>query len=421
MSHAGRYVPRGPSVHAIHCARPMRKASLLVLFLTVFIDLIGFGMVVPFLSFYAREYHASGIAVGAVVGIYSIMQFFFAPVWGRLSDRVGRRPIILVSVAASCTGYLLFAFSRSLTVLFASRIVAGAGGANIGTAQAYIADTTSAEERAKGMGLIGAAFGMGFILGPPLSGFLSAIGTKHGMHGNLLPGLVAAGMSFTAFLIALSVLVESKPKDLVPRSGVPPQFDKRIWGDLSHNTLLASLMGGLFLTLLAVAGMEISVTLHARDRFNFRQLDMAYFFLFMGMIVAGIQGGLIGRLAKKFGEKGLVVIGAASFTLGFVLIPLIYRVPLLYAVAFFIAVGQGLCYPSLTSLVSKAAPERERGSMLGLATAVGSLARFVGPILSGFLYDLAKARGAFYGGAALMVLALAIAISMRTDRLESRA
>src|SRR5262245_54890014 len=173
----------------IHCARLMRKASLFALFLTVFIDLIGFGMVIPFLSFYAREYGASGITVGAIVGIYSIMQFFFAPMWGRLSDRIGRRPVLLISLTASFTGYLLFAFARSLGVLFASRVIAGVGGANIGTAQAYIADTTTSEDRAKGMGLIGAAFGMGFILGPPLSGFLSAFGTHHHFHGNLLPGL----------------------------------------------------------------------------------------------------------------------------------------------------------------------------------------------------------------------------------------
>jgi MFS family permease len=391
----------------------LRKASLLVLFLTVFIDLIGFGMVIPFLSFYAREYGATGVEVGAVVGIYSIMQFFFAPVWGRLSDRVGRRPVLLVSLSASFTGYLLFAFSHSLTVLFVSRVIAGIGGANIGTAQAYIADSTSPENRAKGMGLIGAAFGLGFILGPPMSGILSAIGTSRGLHGNLLPGLVAAGLSFTAFLIALSVLAESKPRDLVPRSGVPPQFDKRLWKELLHNRLLASLMAGLFLTLLAVAGMEISVTLHARDRFHFRQLDMAYFFLFMGVIVATIQGGLIGRLVKRMGEKGVIVAGAASFTLGFTLLPSIYRVPLLYFIAFFIAVGQGLCYPALTSLVSKVAPESERGSMLGLAAAVGSLARFLGPLLSGYLYDLARAAGSFYGGAVLMACALMIAIGMR--------
>lgn len=146
----------------------MKKTSLFVLFLTVFIDLIGFGMVIPFLSFYAREYGASGTTVGAVVGVYSIMQFFFAPVWGRLSDRIGRRPVILISLTASCTGYLMFAFANNLTLLFVSRVIAGAGGANISTAQAYITDRTPPERRAKGMGLIGAAFGLGFILGPQI-------------------------------------------------------------------------------------------------------------------------------------------------------------------------------------------------------------------------------------------------------------
>ena len=394
----------------------MRKASLAVLFLTVFIDLIGFGMVIPFLSFYAREYGASGIKVGAVVGIYSIMQFFFAPVWGRLSDRVGRRPVILISLTASCTGYLLFAFTHSLTVLFASRVIAGIGGANIGTAQAYIADTTSPENRAKGMGLIGAAFGLGFILGPPMSGILAAIGTKHGLAGNLLPGLVAAGLSFTAFLVALSVLAESKPKNLVPRSGLPPQFDRRVWREIATSHLLASLMAGLFLTLLAVAGMEISVTLHARDRFQFKQMDLSYLFLFMGVIVASIQGGLLGRFVKGVGEKGVIVIGAAAFVAGFALIPTIWRVPLLYVVAFLFAIGQGLCYPALTSLVSKTAPENERGALLGMATSVGSMARFAGPLLAGFLYDLAGAAGAFYGGAVLMAGALLIAMRMRVLR-----
>ncbi|HEX8154312.1 MAG TPA: MFS transporter, partial [Thermoanaerobaculia bacterium] len=147
-----------PPAHEVRQCRlppPMRKASLAVLFLTVFIDLIGFGMVIPFLSFYAHEYGASGVVVGAVVGVYSIMQFFFAPLWGRLSDRIGRRPVLLVSLAASCTGYLLFGLARSLILLFASRVIAGVGGANIGTAQAYITDATSAEDRAKGMGLIG--------------------------------------------------------------------------------------------------------------------------------------------------------------------------------------------------------------------------------------------------------------------------
>src|SRR5437764_9898846 len=320
----------------------VRKTSLLVLFLTVFIDLIGFGMVIPFLAYYAREYGANGMTVGAVVGIYSIMQFFFAPVWGRLSDRIGRRPVILISLTASCLGYFLFAFSRNLTLLFASRVVAGAGGANIGTAQAYIADTTTHEDRAKGMGLIGAAFGMGFILGPPLSGALAHVGAKHGMPGNLLPGIVAGSLSLTALLIATLVLGESKTPDATVRSGLPPQFDPLVWRGMSRSAILPAILATLFIALLAVAGMETSVTLHARDRFQFKPLDLAYFFLFMGVIVALIQGGLIGRLAKKFGEKTLVAMGAASFTLGLASIPSIYRVPSLHGVAFFLAIGQRL-------------------------------------------------------------------------------
>jgi len=391
----------------------MRKASLLVLFLTVFIDLIGFGMVIPFLSFYAREYGASGVVVGAIVGIYSIMQFFFAPVWGRLSDRIGRRPVILISLTASCTGYFLFGFAHGLLLLFASRVIAGAGGGNIGTAQAYIADTTTPENRAKGMGLIGAAFGMGFILGPPLSGVLASIGSHHGLPGNLLPGVVAGSLSLIAFSIAFFVLAESKKPDTTVRSGVPPQFDRRVWRAMAHRSLLFAVILGLFLTLLSVAGMETSVTLHAIERFHFLPMDLAYFFLFMGAIVATVQGGLIGKLAKKFGEKTLIAAGAACYTIGLAAIPSIYHVPLLYVVAFFISVGNGLCYPSLTSLVTKATPSREHGSMLGLATAIGSLARFLGPIVTGFFYDLARARGAFYFGASLTLGAFVVALWMR--------
>jgi MFS family permease len=263
------------------------------------------------------------------------------------------------------------------------------------------------------MGLIGAAFGLGFILGPPLSGLLSHFGAQHGMHDNLLPGLAAGSLSLTALLIAVFVLGESKTPDTTVRGGVPPQFDPRVWRGMASHTILLAIMSTLFIALLAVAGMETSVTLHARDRFGFKPLNLAMFFLFMGVIVASIQGGLIGKLARKLGEKALVAIGTASFTIGLALIPGVVRVPYLYVVAFFLAVGQGLTYPSLTSMLSKAVPPREHGSMLGLATAVGSLARFVGPIAVGVLYDLAKAPGAFYGSAVLTAIAFAIALSMR--------
>jgi len=395
----------------------MRRTSLFVLFLTVFMDLIGFGMVIPFLPFYAREYHASGFVVGAIVGVYSIMQFFFAPVWGRLSDLHGRRPVILMSLATSCTGYLLFAFSQNLTMLFLARVIAGAGGANIGTAQAYITDVTAPEERARYMGLIGAAFGAGFILGPPLSVAAWMIGGRFHVHDNLVPGLLASALSLTALVVAFTSLAESKPPNLVPRGAVPPQFDKKIWSEVFTHALLGAAIVTTFLTLLGVSGMETSVTLHARDRFHFAQKDLAYFFLFMGVVVVVIQGALIGKFAKKLGEKTLVVIGTIAFTIGFAAVPMIYRVSLLYGVAFFIAIGQGLTYPSLTSLISKAAPPQDRGSILGLSTSVGSLARFIGPILSGFLYDQAGARGAFYGAAVMTLLSFLIASSLKVSEL----
>lgn len=396
----------------------MRKVSLAVLFLTVFIDLIGFGMVIPFLSFYAREYGASGVTVGAVVGVYSIMQFFFAPIWGRLSDRIGRRPVILISLATSCFGYLLFAVADSFTLLFVSRVIAGAGGASIVTAQAYIADSTTPENRARGMGLIGAAFGLGFILGPPMSGLLASVGLRQGMTGNLLPGAAAAALSLTALIIALFALVETRAPQVAVHRVVPPQFDRTVWGGMARHAILVAIMTALFTTLLAVAGMETSVTLFARDRFRFTQLDLAWFFLFMGVIVAVIQGGLIGRLVKLFGEKALVGIGTASFTIGLVLLPMVYRIGLLYVAALFVAIGQGLTYPAMTSLITRATPAAEHGSMLGLASSIGSLARFVGPIVSGILYDLAGAGGAFYGGAIFTLIAFAMAMWMRRLPLE---
>jgi len=267
------------------------------------------------------------------------------------------------------------------------------------------------------MGLIGAAFGAGFILGPPLSVAAWTVGGHFHVHDNLVPGLLASVLSLIALVVAFTSLAESKPPNLVPRGSVPPQFDSKIWSEVFTHSLLGAAIATMFLTLLGVSGMETSVTLHARDRFHFVQKDLAYFFLFMGVIVVVIQGALIGKFSKRVGEKTLVLVGTIAFTIGFAAVPLIYRVPLLYGVAFFIAIGQGLTYPSLTSLISKAAPPQDRGSILGLATSVGSLARFIGPILSGFLYDQAGVRGAFYGAAVLTLGSFVIASSLKVSEL----
>ncbi|MEO8218606.1 MAG: MFS transporter, partial [Acidobacteriota bacterium] len=314
----------------------MKKASLLTLFLTVFIDLLGFGIVIPLLPFYARQYGASGSTVGMVVAVYSLMQFFFAPVWGRLSDRIGRRPVLLISLTGSAIGYGIFAVAHSLAVLFVSRIVAGIAAANIGTAQAYIADTTAPENRAKGMGMIGAAFGMGFIFGPPIGGLLSGLGTSHGYHGNLFPGIAASALSVIAVLVGFFSLSESKSPTLVPRSGLPPQFDRKIWSFVLGKRTLGLIFLTLFLVLLAFSGLETTVTLQGRDHFHFGARDLGFFFGAMGLMVAVIQGVLIGGLARRLGERNLVVVGTISLAIGLAIIPSIDHAPWLYLVALFL-------------------------------------------------------------------------------------
>lgn len=385
----------------------MKRSSLVVLFLIVFIDLLGFGMVIPLLPFYADQYGAHGATVGLVVGVYSFMQFFFAPVWGRLSDRIGRRPVLLISLCGSVTGYAVFAFATTLPLLFASRIVAGIAAANIGTAQAYVADTTTTENRAKGMGMIGAAFGLGFIFGPPTGGLLSALGTRFGFHGNFLPGAAAAALSLTALTLAFFRLRESKPESLVPRSGIPPQFDPAMWRIVSNRRALSAIMFSLFAVILAFAGMETSVVLHGKERFGFTPRDLGYFFGLMGVIVAVIQGGLIGRLASRFGERGLVLFGSACLAAGFVSIPAMNTAGPLFVVAALVAIGQGLCYPSLTSLVTKNAAEGQHGSILGISSSMGSLARMIGPVLAGWLYDVWTGVGPFIASAVMALLAFA--------------
>jgi MFS transporter, DHA1 family, tetracycline resistance protein len=391
--------------------RIMKKGSLLVLFLVVFIDLLGFGIVLPLLPFYASEYGASATTVGFVVGVYSLMQFFFTPVWGRLSDRVGRRPIIILSLSGSVVGYLIFAFAQSIPVLMISRILAGIAAANISTAQAYITDITTSENRAKGMGIIGAAFGLGFIFGPVTGGVLSTYGTTIGLPGNLLPGIAASALSLAALLLALFVLGESRPAGLAVSKGRPPQFDPAVWRRVATDRSLVRVLVSLFLVVLAFAAMETSVVLHGEARYGFTPRDLGFFFGVMGALVAVIQGGLIGRLSKRFGERVLTRSGGLLLAAGFAAVPFIDRPLWLYGAAVLIATGQGISYPSLTSMISKFADASERGSTLGISAALSSLARMTGPVMAGVLYDIFAAGGPFLTAAALTITVSTIMVA----------
>jgi len=391
----------------------VKKGPLLVLFLTVFIDLLGFGIVVPLLAFYAESFGASGLTLGMILGSYSLMQFFFSPIWGRMSDRIGRRPVLIGSLFGNVIGYALFAISRDITLLMISRLVSGIAAANISTAQAYVADSTTLENRAKGMGLIGAAFGLGFIFGPPVGGILAHWGTSLGYHGNLFPGILASVASVVAVTIAFFKLPESKNPDLKPRSGLPPQFDPAMLRVVLSNGGLHIAIITLFLMILAFSGMEPSVVLYGKDRFNFTTRELGYFFGFMGVIVAVLQGGVIGRVAKRFGDIGAAMLGASSLFIGMALIPIVSTIPALVVVAVFIAIGQGFVYPSLTSHISKLAPEEHRGSILGISTASSSLSRVFGPIVAGVFYDHWAARGAFWGLAAGVFVGILMASRLR--------
>lgn len=397
----------------------MKKAPLFALVLTVFIDLLGFGIIVPFLAFFAQHYGASGRTVGAILAVYSLMQFFFAPLWGRLSDRIGRRPVLLISLSGSVIGYMLLAFSHSLAMLFIARMIAGIAAANIGTAQAYIADVTSPEDRARGMGLLGAAFGVGFVLGPPLGGVLAKLGSSFGLSQNFFPGVVAATLSMIAFGVAYFTLVESRTPGLPTRSALPPHLDSAMWKRVFATPALPLIFGSLFLTILAFAAMDPLVTLHAAERFRFGPSDLGWFYLFIGAIVAAIQGGLIGKLTRRFGESLVAIVGAAAFLVGMLLIPPTQRVPVLYLISVLYATGQGLCYPALTSLLTRVVPREQTGSMLGISSSLGSLARVIGPLFAGFFYDHFGARGGFYATAAVVGVALLLNIALRSQQQEA--
>lgn len=359
----------------------MRKRTLLLVFLVVFIDLMGFGIVIPLLPLYGDKYHPSPQLFGLLMATYSLMQFLFAPILGRLSDRFGRRPVLLVSLAGTVAGYLLFAFHRSLAVLFLARAIGGLFGANVSTAQAVIADVTPPEERARGMGLIGAAFGLGFILGPAIGGAALRLGES-------APGIFAAGLSFCALLLAATTLEETYPEERrtgelrVHRGWFTPV---RLWKALTHPQLGLVLMT-FFLATFAFSNFEATFALTLKERIGLDPQRITYLFVFLGILAAIIQGGLIGRLAKRFGERRLAVTGAALLIPGYLLLSQVHHVPALMGSLVLLALGAGLTNPSLSALASRLATADEQGGVLGVFQALSSLGRISGPFWGVFAF-----------------------------------
>lgn len=378
------------------------------LFLIVFVDLVGFGLVIPLLPYYAVRYGASPQQVTILLAVYSLVQLVAAPLWGRLSDRIGRRPVLMASLIASAAAYLWLGFANALWMLFAARALAGAGAGNIAAAQAYIADVTTPENRARGMGMIGAAFGFGFIIGPALGGLLA--GSDPSTADLATPAWVAAGLSSTALFGVLFLLKESLPPD---RRGHGPAKSRlaAVSGAL-RRSVLAQLILVFFLVILAFSGMESTFALWAMRQFHWGPEEVGYVFAYVGVLSAILQGGLLGRLATRFGEERLLLVGLALIGAGLVILPLPRGIPLLGLALSALALGMGLVQPSLNSLISRRAGREEQGEVLGVSQSVGSLARVIGPGVAGFLFAGLGRDSPFLLGAALIAAALILAAKL---------
>jgi DHA1 family tetracycline resistance protein-like MFS transporter len=393
---------------------------MFVLFLVVFIDLVGFGIVIPLLPFFGEHFNASPDVVTLLLATYSITQLISAPILGRLSDKYGRRPVLLLSLFGSIITYVWLGFAESLMMLFLARAFNGFMAGNIATAFAYIADITTPENRAKGMGVIGAAFGLGFIMGPAIGGILA--GPDAANANFQLPALCAAVLSAIAFVIAIVKLKESLSDDI--RAKIAEQGPRSHWQSFAETLTrprLGLLIGLSFLCTFVFAGMETTFAMWTRREFGWGPEQNGYLFAFLGVVSAMIQGGLIGRLSKKFGEGKLVIVGTLSLGLGMAMIPFCSTTGLLMVATTILAIGFALSTPSLNSLISFEAGETERGGVMGASRSAATLARVLGPILAGVLFAQISRDAPYFAGAVVMLFVTLIAVMKLSDQRAPKA
>ncbi len=368
------------------------KASRLIIFVIVFVDLLGFGIMIPMLPFYARSLGADATEVGALMFVYSFMQIFVSPLWGSLSDRYGRRPILLITILFQGLAFLWAAGSTTYLSLLLSRVAAGVFAANISTASAYMADVTPREERAKGMGLIGAAFGLGCIYGPAVGGLLLK-------YGHWAPSLGAGLICLLNFVLATMILTEPKT-----RKPTEKKFSVGRMKFVLERPELFFPMLIFFLITFAFVQMEVTFGLFVVDRFGLAETDVGFLLAFMGVMMAIIQGGLLGPLTRTFQEYRLIGFGLVGGVVALAALAMNQHFWLFVALLAILAVSYSLMNPCLSALASKSASDDEQGSTLGIFQSAGSLARVLAPLMAGVLYDL-RANLPLMSGAGLIGLA----------------
>lgn len=390
------------------------KRALFLIFLTIFIDLVGFGLIIPALPTYAQEMQASEFTIGLLIASYSVMQFLFMPFWGRLSDSVGRKKILLISLTASFIGYLIWGLADSLWLLFLSRMIAGFGNANIAVAQAYVSDVTSLEDRAKGMGLVGAAFGLGFVVGPAIGAGVSALG-----GGLSVLGFVACGFSLLDLILTAIYLPEPEKRGDhgQNRYGVGISFYLKT---LQDEKLRVSLLIFLISTF-AFANMEATLVLLTNEKFHFSNFDNMLMFLYIGILIVVVQGRLIHGLSRKFGEKKLISAGCTLLVAGLLLTPLTDSVYILYLALAILAFGSGINTPANQSLLSKMADEDVQGGVMGVGQSLSTMGRILGPAVGGFAFQTWGATSPYIIGAVAMVFCVVLSVLLpEVSKLNSR-
>ena len=377
-----------------------------ILFPTVLVDLIGFGIVLPILPFYATNFGAQGLETGLLISVYSLVQLVMAPLWGRLSDRFGRRPILILGLLGSAVAYFVFARADSLAMLFLSRIIGGIGGSTIPVAQAYIADVTPPERRAGNMGLIGAAFGIGFVIGPFLGGVLSDF--SPGMP--TVPGYTAAALCLVNAVAAILWLPESRDRG---GATAPSRFDLRaaLARVATSRQLLLTLATYLCITM-AFSTLQPTLSPLASGRFSMGAREAGYLFGLLGAVSAIVQGGIVRRLVPRIGELALLRASTLPFAAGLALVGLSSETSHLVAGLVLLGIGYGGAIPSVLGLLSREVEPDQQGAVLGVGQSVGSCARVVGPSMAGQLFDV-RLFLPYLAGAALIVVGAAISTGLR--------
>lgn len=382
------------------------RSPLAFIFVTVFLDMAGYGIIIPLLPFYARQFDASAALVGLLASLYAAAQMFGGPFLGGLSDRVGRRPVLVACLLGASVAYLALGLAGSLFLVALAVAFAGLMGGTPATAQAYIADSTAPEDRAKGLGIVGAAFGLGLIAGPAVGGLLS-------LYSLAAPALAASALALSNAAFGFFVLRESLPpeeRSRTGRPGVSPLSPFRsMWGVLSLRRIRMLLLV-MFLLNLSFAGLLTNFPLFSEARFGWGPSANAFFFAFVGACAVVTQGFLIGRGTAKFGEKGLLVFGLSVATVGFATMAAVPAAWMLYFIVGGMAVGIGLAIPALAALISRRVPGGEQGRLMGGQQAILSSTLIVGPLVAGAAFDGIGVSAPYVLGSLLAGLALIAAL-----------